>query len=116
MKPETKRESELDPHLAERRTMLRWVGACLLIAGFAFLVIGLVDIIQSLRVYGHEPRRFWFLLFGLPLFWLGVALVKSGFAPHYEPTGLVVQCPQCNTANEADGTTCKNCGKALQTP
>jgi hypothetical protein len=107
---EPDKQPEVDPHHAERQSMLRKVGIFLLLAGLVFLVIGFVSIFRAMRSYEHQPRLFWFVLLGLPLTWIGYSLTKSGFAFH---SGVMVRCSKCNTLNDSSVRTCKHCGRPL---
>lgn len=61
------------------RTLLRFLGVVLLLAGVIFAIIGLVDFFAAFNGNSGPPTKFWCAFVGLPLIGIGVSCLKAGY-------------------------------------
>ncbi len=115
------------------RTGLRIGGAISLVIGLIFIVAGFVSFFNA---FGSEsaspPKHFWMLFVGMPLVFVGVAMLGAGFlgattryaagevmptvkdSVDYLKTGpRQAICPSCGQPNPPGSGICVRCGKPV---
>ena len=120
------------------RSGLRIGGAILAAIGLILIIVGVASFFSTFGSFGSSsmspPKHFWMLFAGLPLLFVGVAMLGWGFlgtttryaagevAPTVKDTlGYVgfgagaqeVTCAKCGGTNRAGAKFCEHCGAAL---
>lgn len=119
------------------RSALRVGGAIVAAIGLFLVIVGLASFFNTFDSFGSSasvspPKHFWMLFLGMPLLFLGVAMLGWGFlgtttrytagevAPTVKDTldyvGLGSQeprCAKCGETNSAGAKFCEHCGAAL---
>jgi ribosomal protein L40E len=67
-----------DERQQSSRGTLRGLGCLLVVAGGAFLIVGMVDFFRSFGTF-EPPTLFWCCFVGIPMLGIGGALLKFGF-------------------------------------
>jgi uncharacterized membrane protein len=133
-------QSPAAPSRSSGKLMLfRALGAILLIVGLVLTVLALMDFFSTFNDPTDTPDRFWLAFVGLPVTFVGVVLLMTGFA--VAGTKYVVReavpivkdamdqlgfqgnaanapgtgpyCRSCGKQNSADAAFCSSCGTSM---
>jgi hypothetical protein len=133
--------SDRPPQLRDQagvRSALRIGGAIIATIGLILIIVGITSFFSTFGSFDSSsmgpPKHFWMLFAGMPLLFLGIAMLGWGFlgtttrytagevAPTVKDTLDYVgfgaganetTCAKCGTTNSADAKFCDHCGSAL---
>jgi hypothetical protein len=131
--------SDQPPQLRDQagvRSGLRIGGAIIALTGLILIIVGIASFFSTFGSFGPSsmspPKHFWMLFAGMPLLFVGVAMLGWGFlgtttrytagevAPTVKDTlgyvGIGAQqatCAKCGATNSANAKFCDHCGAPL---
>lgn len=68
----------MDPNHSGARNVLRVIGPTIALVGLGFMIVGFLDLVNTMRT-SEPPYKFWCFFVGMPLLFVGFVLSKFAF-------------------------------------